>query len=179
MWKTLLILLISAGAAYPQSCVRQPPPALKGVSEFACKDMSYSEAWDLLAANKIAPVRMAKVTLLGGKTNYQSRKQKILRGLRIAGFVSGIAAGVLINNGGLTDLQAAALIAGPKVLEEGIVWASGEPDEFRETPTESGFVTVYTLETSALVVAREPAPPSPPSSSPALALAMITEYRPL
>lgn len=132
--------------------------------------MTYGEAWDVLVANKISPVRNARITLMGTEANYRSKKGRLIRGLQIVGFAAAVAGGILANNGELTDLQLTALLAGPKAAEAGIQFFSGAPNEWQETPSEAGFVTIYSLYSNVLIAeAQTPAPAlaSPPTPVPA------------
>jgi len=149
--KFLLAIVLFQAIAWPQTCSQQPTPALSDISEWSCKRMDYDQAWDLLTANGIAPVRNAKVTQLGSTANYRSRKQRVIRGLQILGFATSLAGGLLANNDKLLDWQIGALIAGPKLTEEGVKFFGGAPNEFQETPAEAGFVTIYSRYTPKLI----------------------------
>jgi hypothetical protein len=179
----VILVLGICWVASAQTCVQQPPPELDRISEWSCKDMSFEQAWDLLAANQIAPVRYAKITELGNKANYNSKKQKLLRGLQIIGFGTGLIGGMLANSGDLLDWQIGALIAGPKVTEAGITFFSGRPDQFRETPNEAGFTTIYSLYSNQLIAGPVPAMPKPaveptPGFVPTTWFALYRETRP-
>ena len=150
-------LMLWATSVYGQTCAQQPPPSLDRISEWSCKDMSYDQAWDLLVANQIPPVRNAKITDLGLKANYGSRKSRLIRGLQITGFATALIGGFLAGNGNLQDWQIGALIAGPKVTEEGVKFFGGAPEQFRETPNEAGFVTIYSLYSNRLIAGSIPA----------------------
>lgn len=154
------LALVFASLSWAQTCAKQPPIKLSNVEEWACKGMDYDAAWNTLTAAQIAPVRPAKVMELGTQRNYTSKKHILIRGLRIAGFAATIAGSILANNVELTDLQLAALLAGPQVAAEGVSFFSGAPDDFVQTPSDAGFVTIFSGPTNQQIVAL-PAPAVP------------------
>jgi hypothetical protein len=145
----LLLTMLFTGLAHAQ-CVKQPAVALKAVDEFACRGMSYEQAWDTLTAGGVAPVRPIRVAEMSMKTNYNSRKQLVSRGLRIVGFATGIVAAYFGQD--LKGWQIGALAAGPSVVDQGIKWVAGEPDAFTQLPDDSGFTTIYALATNEQIV---------------------------
>lgn len=154
--------LVLCSSAWGQTCAKQPPTSIKDIYEWGCKDMDYSQAWNTLTAAGIAPVRPAKITELGTKTNRRSRKQLFIVGLRIAQIFTPAIPLV----GDINEWWAQALmVAGPKLLEEGVEFVAGEPDEFIQTPSDAGFVTIYSGPTSQQIVGQPPESTS--SSSPA------------
>jgi hypothetical protein len=155
----LLLTMLFAGLAWGQ-CVKQPAVALKGVDEFACRGMSYEQAWDTLTAGGVAPVRPIRVAEMSMKTNYNSRKQLVSRGLRIVGFATGIVAAYFGQD--LKGWQIGALAAGPSVVDQGIKWVAGEPDAFTQLPDDSGFTTIYALATKEQIVGAKSAVTSAP-----------------
>jgi hypothetical protein len=145
----LLLTMLFAGLAHAQ-CVKQPAVALKAVDEFACRGMSYEQAWDTLTAGGVAPVRPIRVAEMSMKTNYNSRKQLVSRGLRIVGFATGIVAAYFGQD--LKGWQIGALAAGPSVVDQGVKWVAGEPDAFTQLPDDNGFTTIYALATNQQIV---------------------------
>jgi hypothetical protein len=148
--RILAVLLVAIAAPVgAQTCSQQPGAVLKGVVEWGCRGMDYDQAWDLLSRNGIAPVRPAKVTQLGQDLNRKSRKQAWLIGLRIAGLFTPAIPLV----GDINEWWAQALfIGGPKLLEEGTTFFTGQPDDFRETPSEAGFVAIYSAASNQQIV---------------------------
>lgn len=148
---TLILVLVGGwvGTAMA-SCVKQPPISLKGLDEWACRGMTYEQAWDTLAANEVAPVRSARVAELSLRTNYNSKKQKTIRGLQILGFATAMAGGFL--GGRIPDWQVGLLIGGPKITEEGIKFFSAAPDDFVQLASDQSFATIYSLSSDKQIV---------------------------
>jgi hypothetical protein len=160
MIRKALAMFVCAAALQAQGphCVQQPRPSLEyrdigGKTQFAsmwaCRTANYEDAWDVLVANGVAPIRGVTVAELGSKANQRSRKNVLLTGLRVLQF----ALPVIPVVGDVNELAYQILfVAGPKLAEEGINFVSGYPDEFQITPSEGGYVTVYSLASAQAIV---------------------------
>ena len=158
--KILALFLLSLPLA--AQCVQQPQISIDGISEWSCRSMTYDDAWGLLAANGIAPVRSARVAELGNKTNRRGRKQLILTGLKIISFgLPFVPTYASIAEDWIIGLLAAA----PALVEGGTQLAEGIPEEFTDPPSADGYTSIYTLSTSVQVVSPRVATPAAPVQS--------------
>lgn len=170
-----LILLFLPVLLQAQVCIQQPQSGLwfedvRGdkvqAAEFACTGGTFDEAWSLLSKQGIAPIQPAKVKSLGERTNRLSRKSLFLIGLRFAAYAApGVPLAVEIHEHWIEALLASA----PALIDGGIKFAEGVPNEFVETPGGSGFVTLYTMPTATMNVfgPSSPAPAMKPLTAPA------------
>lgn len=155
----LLLLLASAASAQQiPHCVQQPRPTLEyrdisGKMEYAsmwaCRAANYEEAWDVLIAGGVAPIRGVTVAELGAKANRKSRKTYLMIGLKVLQFVlPAIPVVGDVNEVGYQVL----FVAGPKLVEEGINFVSGYPEDFQVTPSDGGYITVYSLAANQRII---------------------------